>query len=264
MSDRNLQQLTQAMLEASVGDLVGRLALSADRATRALGLYLFDVLEIEVFPRTAFGSDDELTGRLLFYEIQRTAISPKAVARILVALIPICERSTPGFRDEVFDELKLQCQNFAGECRAELKAIAKDVPIVGESLQEVARYFADLERAHNAGINAMEVTGHRRAIVQHDRLFSRRVSENAKTFSPLLSMMKKVSLLYGCHTSQFIDGQLHDAMPLVHMSSSMELPIVEFCDPEEMALRRFHASASINALIAGRQEQPPSEEVSDE
>jgi len=63
--------------------------------------------------------------------------------------------------------------------------------------------------------------------------------------------MKQVRLLYGKAASTFIDGKLQDAMPLVPMSSSLEIPIVDFCDPEEMALRRIHASAAIHRLLEG-------------
>ena len=63
-------------------------------------------------------------------------------------------------------------------------------------------------------------------------------------------MMKKTTLLYGRTTSMFLGGQvLGDAMPLAHSSVSMEIPQVDYCDPEEMAMRRFHASAAIQQLL---------------
>jgi hypothetical protein len=250
VSNRSIEHLTQRMHNANLDDLVGRLAVSSDKATRELGLYLFDNLEISTFPQTAFKPDDAFTSRVLFYEAQRTVLNPKSIARLLVAVIPIAEQSTDGFRDEVFDEVRLQCHNYAGECRAEFEAIGKDIPMVTKALKEVADYFAQLDHAHQAGVNGMEVADYSRAVMEQRRMFSRRMSQGIESSSVFLSNIKRVRLLYGGHTSHFTDGQLRDAMPLAHVSHSMELPIVEICAPEEMAIRRFHASAVIAALVA--------------
>jgi len=263
MCDRSLEHLTQCMKKPGVGELVGRLTVAVERATRELGLYLFNTLDIDAFPQTVLQSDEAFASRVLFYETQRTALYPKSIARILVALIPIAEKATDGFREELFDELKLQCHNFAGDFRTELNEIAKDTPMVTRAIEEVAAYFTALDRAHKAGISGMEVAGRQRAAIQQSRHFSRRVSQSAKAFSPLSNMMKHVRLLYGRSTSQFVDGQLRNAMPLANLSSSMELPIVELCDPEEMAMRRLHASAAIGALVARYHKGQPCEGVSD-
>lgn len=255
MSNRSFEHLIGKMHNANIGELVGRLAVSINRETRELGLYLFSTLDIAGFSEAAFCSDEVFTSRLLFYETQRAALNPKAIARILVALVPIAERSTDGFRDEVFAELKLQCQNFAGAFRGELEAVAKNLPMVTEALREVANYFTSLERVHEAGIDGMEVAGYSRAAAQQRRGLSRKMSEGVKKYSVFLSSVKHMRLLYGRQTSQFMDGQLRDAIPLRHISHSMELPMVELCAPEEMALRRFHASAAIAALVAQHQKE---------
>jgi hypothetical protein len=184
------------MHKAGVETLVGRLCVSADMDRRRLGLYLFDSLEMPEFPPAALTSSD-IASRLLFYESQRASLSPKSIARILVAVARSAESATDGFREEVFAELKLQALNFARECRAELGARGKTIPIVTKALEEVASYFTDLERAHKAGINAMEVTGYRRAVVEQRRSFSRLVAKSADADSTILRMMKKTRLLYG-------------------------------------------------------------------
>jgi len=247
--DRKFQRLHMDMHKAGVETLVGRLCVSADMDRRRLALYLFDSLEMPEFPPAALTSSD-IASRLLFYESQRASLSPKSIARILVAVARSAESATDGFREEVFAELKLQALNFAGECRAELGARGKTIPIVMKALEEVASYFTDLERAHKAGINAMEVTGYRRAVVEQRRSFSRLVAKNADADSTILRMMKKTRLLYGRTTGMFLGGQvLGDPMPLAHSSVSMEIPIVDYCDPEEMAMRRFHSSAAIERLL---------------
>jgi hypothetical protein len=248
LTTRRMRHLMHELGNADVSVLIGKLALAVDTPTRKLGIFLFDELDVKELPDGVLESCESIAPRLLFYEIQRTILKPSTIARVLAALVPNAEKAPEAFREEFFDELKLQCHNFSG-CRKELQTLAKEKTLVAKALQEVTSYFDALTRAHDAGINAMEVAGHRAAARQQRRLFNKQVSDGARRGSPLLSMMKHVSLLYGQAASQFIDGQLRDARPLAHMSTSMELPMVDFFDPEEMALRRIHASAAISRLL---------------
>jgi len=38
-------------------------------------------------------------------------------------------------------------------------------------------------------------------------------------------------------------------MPLASSSVSMELPLIDYCDPEDMAMRRLHAGRAIERLL---------------
>ena len=248
LRERQFQRLHTEMHRAGVADLVGRLCVSPEMETRRLGLYLFDSLEIPAFPQAAF-SCSSIAARLLFYETQRVVLSPKTIARLLIAVASSAEAAIEGFRQELLDELTLQSHNFAGECRAELTAQSTALPLVKDALGAVASYFTDLDRALKAGINGMEVAGHRRAVVAQRRRFSREVAKGAESHSTIFSFVKQTRLLYGCATSQFLGGVLSDRMPLAHTSVSMEMPLVDLCDPEEMAMRRVHASAAIDRLL---------------
>ncbi len=253
-----LQRLHNEMGSAGVDALAGRLCVSRDSDTRRFGLFLFDSLGMPIFPQDALTSST-LAGRLLFYELQRLMLSPKGTARILVAVASSAEAATNGFRDEVFEELKLQAHNFSGECRAELTAQGATIPLVKKALDELANYFIDLDRAHKAGINGMEVTGHRRALVAYRRRFARQVTKSAEAHSAILRMVKNTRLLYGRATSQFLGGLLGDAMELAESSFSMEMPIIDLSDPEEMAMRRLHASTAIERLLEPLQNDTLSE-----
>lgn len=255
LSSRHLDRLSRDMRRAGVGELVGRLAVSADAPTRQLGLYLFERLEIDAFPKGILEDDRDFSSRILFYAAQKSVFEPTSLARILIALVPIADQSADAFRDEVFAEICLQCRNFAGACRAELESHAKDVPMVQEALEQAAQYFANLKAAHEAGINKMEVPGHRQAAALYQRHLSRQMEESVKSHSPIFGMMKQVRLPYGSASSQFFCGHLGDAIPLIHTTSSVEMPLVDLCDPEEMALRRIHASAAIQALVRQRQQK---------
>lgn len=247
-----LRWLLTEMGGESMDTLVGRLCVSRDTETRRLGLFLFDSLGMLSFPLDTLNSSG-VASQLLFYESQRVALSPKAIARILVAISSSAEAAKNGFRSEVFDELKLQARNFAGECRGELAARGEAIPLVQTALAEVSTYFTDLDRAHQAGINGMEVTGHRRAALVYRRRLSRQVTKSAESNSVLLSMAKSIRLLYGRTTSQFVGGVLGPAAPLAETSVSMEMPILELSDPEEMAMRRVHATAAIERLLQPEQ-----------
>ncbi len=243
--------LLNQMQHVDVGELVGRLAMSLHTPTRRLGVFLFDKLSIEALPDSSFETHGALGMQLLFHEVQRTMLSAESLARLFVSMLRHVGLADEHFKSDLVDELTLQSRNFAGGCRQELEERGGDLPEIVEALKSVDGYFKRLEIAHEAGINAMDVPGHRHAAMLHRRRFSQQVSEGAKEYSPLFSMMKQVSLLYGKAASTFIDGRLQDAMPLVPTSSSMEIPIVDFCDPEEMALRRIHASAAIQRLLEG-------------
>jgi hypothetical protein len=247
LQEKQLSWLHREMQSAGIDELVGRLCVSRRMETRRLGMYMFDSLGIRAFPVTALGSD-AVAGRLLFYEAQRSRISPKANARILVAVAAVAEGTNDGFGDEVCKELKLQAHNFAGEFRTELTARGESIPIVKKALAEVADYFANLSRAHAAGIKGMEVTGYRHAVTEYARRFSRMVRKGAESNSPFLRMATKMTLLYGTNMSRYHEGTLSHSTPLFGSTVSQELPMVDLCDPEAMAMRRFHATAMIEQL----------------
>jgi hypothetical protein len=259
MHDGHLSRLLTDMGNAGLDDLVGRLCVSSDMHMRRLGLYLFDSLEVPVFPQAPLASSS-IACRLLFYESQRVILSPKSIARILVAVAPFAEGTSDGFREEVLEELQLQAHNFAGECRTELAIRGAPITLVARALADVATYFADLDRAHKAGINAMEVPGYRRAVREHQRRLSRQVRTGERSHSPLLGLLKTTKLLYGRAVSTYFGGRLSDANPLATFSASMELPFVYYSDPEEMAIRRLHASMCIDDLL---ETQDPASSVSE-
>jgi len=243
--------LLHQLQDSDVDEMVGRLAMSPSTPTRRLSVFLFDKLNIEALHDASFEPHGGLGMRLLFHEVQRTMLSAQSLARLFVSMLRHVDLADDHFKNDLVDELKLQSRNFAGGCRQELEEQGADLPEVVDALKSVDDYFQRLKVAHEAGINAMDVAGHWRAAMLHRRKFSQQVSEGAKEHSPLLSMMKQVSLLYGNASSMFIDAKLRNATPLVATSSSMEIPIVDFCDPEEMALRRIHASAAIQCLLEG-------------
>jgi hypothetical protein len=255
MKKREFSHFLQELAKHKPEPLVAQLSLSHHTPTRKLGLFIFNELSIDEFPSSELQSSDLKGIQLLFYEAQRTYLSPNTVGKVLAAVVSVIDKFQSEFQGEILDELRLQCHNFPGGCRKELERLAMNSPLVTTAMKEVADYFESLKRAHESGVNAMEVTGARKAAREQRRRFNKQVSEGAKSASSLLRMMKHVSLIYGMSASQFINRVLTDSNPLFQSSYSMEIPVVDFFDPEEMALRRLHASKRISQLLGDHEEE---------
>lgn len=243
----------------TVDELMWSLALTRDTDTRRLGLFLLDELSVQPAPKALIEETEIVERRLLFYESHRVHLQPITVARILASIAVVSSEFDSEFQKELVDELKLQCHNFSGACREELQRQAGTHPVVQQSLAAVASYFEDLRIARESGIGSMAVPGVRNAAIDYNRRLMQTISEASKSASPLVSLMKNVKLLYGRTCSHFIEGILSDSMPLAHLEHSVEMPVVIFSDPEDMALRRLHASTMINRLIGevdSKQEEP--------
>ena len=246
---RCFDMLLNEMRHTNMEELVGRLAMSPDTPIRRLGVFLFDKLDIKALSGESLETHGGLGLKVLFYEVQRTVLSAESLARLYVSMMRHVSRAGEDFKNELVDELKLQACNLARGCRQELERRGGDLPEIVEALKSVDDYFKGLKIANEAGINAMDVPGHRHAAMLYGRRFSQQVTEGAKRYSPVVDMTTEVKLLYGETVSIFISGRLQDAMPLVSNASSIEIPIVEFWDPEGMASRRIHASAAIQRLL---------------
>ena len=58
----------------------------------------------------------------------------------------------------------------------------------------------------------------------------------------------EIEPIFGRTVSIFVDGNLRDPTSLIPFSGNVELPFVDFRDPEEMAMRRICASKNIEAI----------------
>ncbi|MDB5387690.1 MAG: hypothetical protein JWM11_3336 [Planctomycetaceae bacterium] len=247
---RGPKWLLREMQVLGLIELIGSLMLSSDRPTRKLGFQLFEELEAGVIPASLF-SNNPIGLQLLFYEMQLQILRPQSLARIFVSLLPHIQTMSLEFRAKVKDELSLQATNFRGEFRAELQRLGGHLDVVRVAMDELTSYLDRLEVANRSGIASIEVAGARRAAVMYRRRISQHISSAAEEHSVLMAMTTKVQLLYSRVSSTFINGKLQDSQPLSRFSSGVEMPFMDFCDPEEMAMRRMSAAAAISALVRG-------------
>jgi len=250
--DGTLRHLTHELVKYDAGVFVTKLALSIDTASRRLGLLLLGELDIKELSRGEVEISSEDAIELLFYEAQRTILGPRIVGRVLAALASTADKMPHEFQAKLSDEIERQCRNFSGGCRAELERLTGGSPLIARAIRNVSGYFVALERAHEAGINAMDVVGIRKAAREQSRRNSKHMMESARSASPLFGLFKQIFMLYGSKSSHYQDHVLSDARPYADISSSIEIPIVDVLDPEEMALRQMNASANINRVLDER------------
>jgi hypothetical protein len=245
---REFEWLLSEMRGRDVSAAVGQLVFDGTTACRKLGLFFFDDLDLTTLPKGLLDGLDERRLALAFYESQRTSLHAVANARFLVILIPCIARADSATQDEFHDELVLQLKNYPGGCRDEFQRRAKDFSILQKTITQVDAYFQQLKQARESGIAAMEVTGSRQAARLSGRRFAQAVSKGAEEMSVFMNMFKKVRLLYGKQWSTFHDGALSESSGLQTIHSEVEMPRMEFIDPEGMNLRRYQAAAKIREL----------------
>lgn len=230
------------------GDMVGELIFSPSWYCRKLGLFFFDKLDLIILPSDMLAAASQDQIKIAFYELQRDLIHGRAVARYLMLLIPFVEHTDDAFQEEFYRELVLQLKNYPGACREEFEKRKEAFPILGKALDEAKRYFDALQAVRKSNISTMDVPGYRKAVRLHARRFSNEISKKAEEMSVFMQLFKKVVLPYGKAWRTFNDGKLGGASAFHEVSSSIEVPRMEIIDPEEMALRRLHASVKIQQL----------------
>lgn len=246
---REFEWFLSEMRGKDVTNAVGQLVFDETSECRKLGLFFFDDLDLTSLPQDLLAGINERQVALAFYESQRTSLHAVANARFLIVLISPVEHAHSTLPNDFYDELVLQLKHYPIGCREEFQHRAGEFPILQKAIGEVDSYFEQLKRARDSGIAAMEVAGFQQAAKLYSRRFSRAISKGAEEMSVFLQMFKKVRLLYGKQWSTFHDGTLSESSGLQQFSSEVEIPRMEFIDPEGMNLRRYQASVKIRELI---------------
>jgi hypothetical protein len=233
--------LLREMRSKEISKVVGDLCISSNPGCRRLGLLLFDKVKVETIPREVLSAKDARHLATIFHEGTCSPVHGDSIARFLVSLISCMEEADPELQAEFYEELVLQLKNYPGGCRAVFEASSSKFPILRKAIDEVDQYFERLEGLSRSG--TMEVTGFRAAARVYARRFSRQVSESAEKMSVFASLFQKVHLLYGNEVRAFHEGELGGSSPMREISHGVEVPRLEFIDPEGMQLRRLHAAS---------------------
>jgi hypothetical protein len=181
-------------------------------------------------------------------EMERMAFDGEAIGRFLKMLVPCVEQRGQDLKGAFRDELVTQAKNYPGGCLEQLKDIADKSQLVRQALDDTERYFTDLRKTVKSPVNSMAVEGFERAYLMMQRKVSATISEGVKKYSPLLSMIKEIRLVYGMSTAHYQQGQMGDSNPLQRFETNFEVARLEEIDPEAMALRRLSASGTLAFL----------------
>lgn len=243
-----LDWLTREMAKRNVSPLVSQIIFSATRSARRLGLYLFDELEIESISGDVLKTADAATIMIAFYESQCVLISGESLSKLFVSLIRTIDLMEADFQSDFYAEVFLQCQNRAASVQKGLQQLIPTHSIISQILNETANCGTQIREARESNIAMMAVTGYEQAGRMSQRRTAEVTSRSMEKHSPLLQLCKKVNLLYANVNSSYVDGHLNPASKLHQFSTSVEVPTIDFADPEGMAIRRWRASTRIAEL----------------
>jgi len=238
----HMDYLLSKMREGDYSPMVWELIFSPDSDSRSLGLFFFDELSIKTLPNNTSRPSGDHELRLALLELQCRSMTGETIARFLIALIPSMSRASQELQKMFCDELFFQSKNYAGICREEFAKRVDQFPVLKEAVAKAKRYFDALLELNDSPIQMMEIPGYGQAIQLYRRRFSQEVSLSAERQSVFFSLFSKVRVLYGRQFSSFHDGALSGPCEMQHFSSSVEVPRLEFIDPEGMALRRLNSA----------------------
>ncbi len=245
---RSFEWLKKEMSNRDMSTLVTCLLVSTARAQRHLGFYLFDELELDHLAAETLEDAGTIGIGLSFYECQRMMMKGESLGRFLASLLPFIEAMSQEFQKAFFEEVSLQCQNRGGGTRSEIESRIGTHKIVASILKRTSEQFEARRLAVTSAVSGMSVPGYERA----GQLFMRRQSEATEKVMEEHSiwpqLCKFTALLYAKSCSAYSNGRLTEPSALKPFESSVELPIIDFADPEGMRIRRLRASQAIAVL----------------
>lgn len=246
--DRLLREIEKMNATTMISELI----VYPERAARRVGLALFDrVGSRQIAKRPLKKASDEII-QMVFYELQCLVLEPKAAARLMWSIKPRFEQMGNEMLEEYVDLLEMQVRNYPGSLLKELKRLAIDDSLVGGVVDAFEELVEATAASRQSGVANIRVAGARRGAILHKRKMDRDVRRSMGEHSVLIDLCKNIQVLYGNSLGQYVDGTMTEATPFHSTTSSFEMPIVEFSDPEGMALRRIRAATMIDQ-IAGKE-----------
>jgi hypothetical protein len=247
---RDFRRFFQVVKEKTPASVIAtELCLGAGAGIRQVGLLFFDECRLERLDPNAVQNATPVQIELLLLEAQRRHISYGALAR-LHASLPDRVDEIQGHLPELFyDEVALQCMN-TNEYRAALVGARPEHEYLQAIAVDARERLAAISSASRSPAFRMQAPGQMRAQILHDRRFVREVSAGVEQHSTFLSLFSSVHLLYGGTEPRIFlrEGELSPPVQMRSSSSSVEVPRLEFIDPEGMTLRRLSAAARAKML----------------
>jgi hypothetical protein len=243
--------------------LLANLLFSYNGHYRRLGLRLFERLPTGTVSGDVFVDKEDAEVLLALLELRRSLPRPSAVADYLLLLAPYVEKAGAELKTEYSDEVLVQAKNLPGACLKRFKAEVGKSTIIDAAVAKAEAYVAALAAASNSPLAEMAVPGFARAWKEQQRRFQNDVAEGAKERSVWAQVISEVHVLYGDEFAVDSGGDINGT-PFKESYIQIEVPSLEFIDPEGMTLRRLEAVRALERLEASQkieEQQPPSTSV---
>lgn len=229
------------------------LCLGDTAPERRLGLMIFTRTFVEGLSPDLMAQADAKHIELIFREAQLQFMEAPALARLHASLAAYLGQPDAKIAEQFFDEVELQAMNTNGYRTALKKAAGENAPLLAV-LAKVEEFFTRLGEAAKSPALQMQVPGYLRAEVMFARRFSRDVARSADRQSVFMQLVKRVQLLYGKNWRMMQhQGELSAPSALQEHSHSVEMPGMEFADPEGMRWRRLATTQRIAELEGGKE-----------
>lgn len=228
------------------------LCFQAGAKSRELGTLFFAECGVERLDPVIVAEATAVQLELLLLEAQRRLMDHQALARLHACLAERVDQLGGELAETFYDEVATQCLNTNGY-RTALAAAAGNHEYLMAILKDADERLTTIHKAASSPALQMEVPGQARAEKLAHRRFSQEVEKGMEEHSVFARFATTVHLLYGGKKNRMFnpDGTLGGPSEMHASSTSVEMPRMDFMDPEGMHLRRLVASVRIAALEKG-------------
>ena len=228
--------------------LVTSLCLSHEKRARKLGVKLFAACNVEALQPEAIAQANAIQLELLVLQASLMAGEYDDTARLHASIARRIDELGGQLAETFYGEVEIQARN-THQYRERLEKNANGHARLVATVQEAHRSLDATIAAAKSPALMMEIPGRERAERLAMRQFGRKVQQGFSKFSILQHIATTVPLLYGrTWRSQDLAGNLTDASSLQKSEVKMEMPRLEFVNPDAMRYRRLVAGQRIAEL----------------
>jgi hypothetical protein len=252
LKSKDFAWLFQILREKGIAPGVSAdLCFAPGASVRQVGLLVFDECSLRELDPDVVRSATPTQMELLLLEAQRRHIGYGALARLHACLADRVDEIQANLPELFYDEVSLQCMN-TYEYRVTLANARPGHEYLQAIVADVGERLAAIGKASRSPAFRMQAPGQARAQILHDRRFVREFSASVKQHSTFLNLFSSIHMLYGGMEPRIFlrEGELSPPVQMHSSSSSVEVPRLDFLDPEGMALRRLAAATRVTALEA--------------
>jgi hypothetical protein len=244
---KNFARFFQVLKEKGIAQAVSAdLCFASGAGVRHLGIVVFDECGLQELDPSVVRSATAMQVELLLLETERRQIGYGALARLHACLADRIDEIGENLPELFYEEVSRQCMN-TREYRIALAGARPVHEYLQAIVTDVQERLAASAKASCSPAFRMQAPGQMRAQKLFDRRFVREVAQSVKQHSIFLNLFPSIHMLYGGMEARIFSGEgvISPPIPMHSSSSSVEVPRLEFTDPEGMCLRRLAAATRV-------------------